>query len=162
MSALKGTHVMPNFISPSKMAPEESQKKRLGGGGRSLWPTWLTAPLCTGFKAKLRFRRCSPAKAKPTTQPILQLRWLDRLEYGTRRNSRASDCAIPDYEIPFQAKGTLDFIPDYGNSLSGPLTFCVSADSNLTLARKRCFAPFAHAGGGVRPPWRLKTERRRA
>ena len=34
----------------------------------------------------------------------------------------------------------------------------------LTLARKRCFATFAHAGGGVgaTPPWRLKTERRRA
>ena len=33
----------------------------------------------------------------------------------------------------------------------------------LTLTRIRCFATFAHTGGGgVRPPWRFQTKRRRA
>ena len=40
----------------------------------------------------------------------------------------------------------------------------INKTNTLTLARKRCFATFAHAGGGLvrPPPWRLKTERRRA
>ena len=34
--------------------------------------------------------------------------------------------------------------------------------TDLTLARFPYFATFASGGGGVRPPWRLETKRRRA